>query len=245
MTKKEKIIYLLTCTTEEIVEEAKKLDQKGSLFAKNNSKTGQIIESKKIPGKMFKVKSQDLEIEGSCRQNCRGCYACKSCAYHWDTVLPCCIITQRLIKEAPEVFKRLVIANTLMERVFRFNESGDIETLEELKLYNEIAKARPHTQFLVYTENHDLADMLKDKAENLMIRRSYWWDGTLSDAERIITDSAGRPSFIACADVLEAKKTFKNVLICPCSFNTKDHKTTCSKCGNCFFSNNLIFEKIH
>ena len=40
MNKKEKIIYLLTCTTEEIIEEAKKLDQKGSLFAKNNSKTG-------------------------------------------------------------------------------------------------------------------------------------------------------------------------------------------------------------
>lgn len=245
MNKKDKIIYLLTCTTDEIIKEAKALDLKGSLFAKNNTKTGQIIESKKIPGKTFRVKSQDLEMEGSCRQNCKGCYACKSCAYHWDAVLPTCIITQRIIKEAPEVFKRLVIANTLMERVFRFNESGDIETLEELRLYNEIAKARPHTQFLVYTENHDLADALEEKADNLMIRRSYWWDGTTSDAKRILNDAKGRPSFIACADVLEAKKTFENIEACPCSFNTKDKKTTCSKCGKCFFNSSLIFEKIH
>lgn len=245
MNKKDKIIYLLTCDTEDIISEAEKLDSRGSLFAKNNSKTGQIIESKKIPGKIFKVKSQDIEISGSCRQNCKDCYACKSCAYHWDTVLATCIVTQRLINEAPEIFKKLVINNTLMERVFRFNESGDIETLEELQLYNEIAKARPHTQFLVYTENHDLADKLEDKAENLMIRRSYWWNGSISDAKRILSDSAGRPSFIACQDVLEAKKVFDNILICPCSFNSKDHKTTCSKCGNCFFKSNMIFEKIH
>ena len=43
----------------------------------------------------------------------------------------------------------------------------------------------------------------------------------------------------------ECKKTFENILICPCSFNTKDKKTTCSKCGNCFFNSSIIFEKIH
>jgi len=136
----------------------------------------------------------------------------------------------------------------MLERVFRFNESGDIETLEELELYNEIAKARPYCIFLVYTERHDIVkEFIKtgQKAENLQIRLSFWFNGTKEDADRINEEREGLPAFVACKDVEKAAELFKVPKICPCSYNTEENKTTCHECGACFFNKNIIIEKIH
>jgi hypothetical protein len=240
----EEIKELQTKPIEEILEIAKNMN----LLGGSNSKTGGILETKKIPGKILTIESQRFEICGSCCCDCPGCYAKDSTRYHWNALLPIEIITQRIINEAPEFFKSLIIKNTMLERVFRFNESGDIETLEELELYNEIAKARPHCIFLVYTERHDFVkEFMKtgQKAENLQIRLSFWFNGTKEDADRINKEREGLPAFVACEDVEKAAGFFKVPKVCPCSYNTKENKTTCHECGACFFNKNIIIEKIH
>lgn len=230
------------------IEEILKIADNKNILGGNNSKTGKILETKKIPGRTLTIESQGFEICGSCCCDCPGCYAKKSTAYHWNKLLDIEIITQRIINEAPEYFKSLIIKKTTLERVFRFNESGDIETLQELELYNEIAKARPHCIFLVYTERHDFVkEFIKtgQKAENLQIRLSFWFNGTKEDADRINEEREGLPAFVACKDVEKAAEFFKVPKVCPCSYNTKENKTTCHECGACFFNKNIIIEKIH
>lgn len=230
------------------IEEILKIADNKNLLGGNNSKTGKILETKKIPDRTLTIASQRFEICGSCCCDCPNCYAKDSTRYHWNVILPIEIITQRIINEAPEYFKSLIIKKTMLERVFRFNESGDIETLEELELYNEIAKARPNCIFLVYTERHDFVkEFMKteQKVENLQIRLSFWFNGTKEDADRINEERGGLPAFVACEDVEKAAEFFKVPKICPCSYNTKENKTTCHECGACFFNKNIIIEKIH
>ena len=235
---------LQTKPIEEILEIAKNMN----LLGGSNSKTGKILETKKVPGKTLEIKSQGFECVGSCDRNCKDCYAKKSTKVHFNVLLPIEIITQRIISEAPEFFKSLIIKNTTLERVFRFNESGDIETLQELELYNEIARERPHCIFLVYTERHDIVkEFMKtgQKAENLQIRLSFWFNGTKEDVDRINKEREDLPAFVACEDIKKASEFFKVPKVCPCSYNTKENKTTCHECGACFFNKSIIIEKIH
>ena len=130
-----------------------------------------------------------VDVIGTC-SNCsecfgsgRGfvpCYAAGNVRQYRETAKAYARNT-RLLREAPE-FLLLVVCAAIQyhgRELFRFNVSGDVENVEQLKnFYFPICDAFPGVKFAIYTKRPDLFQQAADEGapipDNLAVNWSLW-----------------------------------------------------------------------
>lgn len=139
-------------------------------------------------------------IPGTCSHYCgdcfnHGCYAVRDAKLHSNACVPAWGENTLLLREDPErlfndidLFISVRNAKYLATkdekyhkvRIWRWHVSGEIESLKQLKLMNEIAIKHPEVNFSVYTKNFDILTKYIKKfgvasiAQNFIINISEW-----------------------------------------------------------------------
>lgn len=124
-----------------------------------------------------------LPPDMSCRKDAecykKGCYCRKG-----RQIFPNCLGSYyrnwRLWKENPERYEQMI--NDLLDwkplKYFRYNDAGDIPSIEYLDMMARIAEKNPDVKFLAYTKKYDLVNQWLDIhgafPSNLVVRFSYW-----------------------------------------------------------------------
>lgn len=158
-----------------------------------------------LPGNkdnLLYVKGKGLltNIPGTCSHYCtdcfnNGCYAVRDAKLHSNACIPAWGENTLLLREAPKrLFSEIDLFITMKNakylqtkdekyhkvRIWRWHVSGEIESLLQLKLMNEVAIKHPEVNFSVYTKNFDVLIKYIKKykvtsiAENFIINISEW-----------------------------------------------------------------------
>ena len=168
-----------------------------------NSKIGRMINWSTLPGNkehQLIAKGRIItDIPGTCSSNCNGCfkscYARRSILQHHNSVTrswaentlmirhrteECFKEIDRQIRELNKKFCTSGNPADLRFEFFRINTSGEVQTLRELELWNDLAKKHPKIKFGIYSKNAIvlLAFFKKhgQSAENFCINVSEWND---------------------------------------------------------------------
>lgn len=160
-----------------------------------NSKIGRGIASfSTLPGDaahMLYTKDGRLVTDepGTCSENCdtcfKRCYAVNSAHRYHNTCIPAWLDNTLLLRRG-KLFKALddyLTKKNAKKKVpittFRINVSGEIQTPEEFREWNALAKKHPETMFAVYTKNYDaleifLKEVGGESEPNFVINVSQW-----------------------------------------------------------------------
>lgn len=171
-----------------------------TLSAKN-TKIGNIINWSTLPGNSehrLTLNGRTLSnVEGTCTSNCgecfKTCYAKKSATLHHNCVIKawgentlflrhkmdeCFRQIDAQINELNKKYFKTHDKNDLKYKCFRINVSGELQSLEELEHWNELAKKHPELKFGVYTKNSIVVLAFFKRwgqtADNFCINISEW-----------------------------------------------------------------------
>jgi len=166
-----------------------------------NEKIGKMINWSTLPGNSstrLEAKGRRItDVEGTCSHNCTGCfkscYARRSIIQHHNSITQSWAHNTLMIRfKLEECFKQIdmQIRNInkrfyqtknpadLSYKFFRINTSGELQSLEELEHWNQLALSHPEMKFGIYSKNSPvlLAFFRKHKqsAPNLCINISEW-----------------------------------------------------------------------
>lgn len=174
--------------------------------SKGNRKIGKGIWAfSTLPGNqdnLLYVKGKGLltSIPGTCSHYCNdcfnnGCYAVRDAKLHSNACIPAWGENTLLLREDPKrLFKDIdmfikIRNNKYVQtkderyhrvRIWRWHVSGEIESLQQLELMNDIAIKHPEVNFSVYTKNFDVLTKYLKKygtnsiADNFIINISEW-----------------------------------------------------------------------
>lgn len=180
-----------------------KLEEATLHLSCGNSKLGKIVNFSTIPGNethrpILKMRDENYKetgeqkwltnVIGTCSKYCDNCaksgacYAWHSLCFHhnknakpWgdNTLLLRSGKVFDLIDE--ELSNNPRFADT---KLFRINNSGELENLEQLVAWNTLASKHPDIKFAIYTKNYDVLDEFvnkySDTVNNLVINVSQW-----------------------------------------------------------------------
>lgn len=162
---------------------------------RGNTKLGRSIYTfSTLPGDadhMLRSKTGELlcDIPGTCTGNCdacfaHGCYAVNCARRYAATVIPAWARNTLLMRERKAIpqINALITAKEARRpgsvRTFRINVSGEIQSLEELEAWDDLARKHPGTQFGLYTKNYSALAKFLEKhdstAPNFVINVSQW-----------------------------------------------------------------------
>lgn len=180
------------------------------------------------------------DIKGTCGGLCslckHNCYAIRFTKQHHNAVIPAYAINTLILRNEPEKLRTEINAYLQKHptKYFRFHTSGELESIEQLRLYADICNDNPETIFYIYTKAFDLLQAwfaeLDCKSvgvpENLVINLSAWKDnlvGYMSNAH-----------FQEC-NIFEYDECHTSTFAhCP-AIDKTGHETgvTCSMCRRC------------
>lgn len=104
------------------------------------------------------------------------CYVLKLCRVR-KTVREAYARNLSIWEESPEAYELQVKAAAMCSRFFRWHVSGDIVSMDYLKMMVRIARELPGTEFLAFTKRYDLVNdfaYCEDIPRNLHIIFSAW-----------------------------------------------------------------------
>lgn len=137
-----------------------------------------------------------------------------------------------LMNEKPDLFKKQINAFFTLNQTttyFRWFENGDFQSVENVKLFDEIARDNPNVNFLAMTKKTALVnEFLKNtggkKSDNFMIRFSKFSYTGLTKIEN--------PFNLPLTDCVPNKKSLnENAIFCT---NSLDKKRGCASCLFCW-----------
>ena len=162
-------------------------------IAQGNSKIGKgIYAFSTLPGNenhLLYAKGELLtNIPGTCSKHCEacfnsGCYACNSAKQYHNTVIPSWAENTLLLRSGKlkEELIKYIDAKAKTKnpiKIFRVNVSGEIESIKDLEMWNELAAQYPTIKFGVYTKNFEALDEFMQKhgktADNFCVNISQW-----------------------------------------------------------------------
>lgn len=171
-------------------------------IAKGNSKIGKTIYSfSTLPGnKEHLIYAKGIlltDIPGTCTNLCEGCfnacYAVNAAQRHHNAVIKAWAENTLLLRNKPkELFEAIhnyisslnsqyYESQGVKERkvtTWRWNVSGEIQNLQELKMMNDLARKHPEVQFGIYTKNFvvlgQLLDEVGETEPNFVVNISQW-----------------------------------------------------------------------
>ena len=166
-----------------------------------NTKIGKMINWSTLPGNEDNVliaKGRKLtNVTGTCSHNCNGCfkncYARSSALQHHNSVIGpwarnTIMIRDHIEECFAEIDRQIRVINKkyyttgkpedLNYKFFRINVSGELNSLEELEHWNQLALDHPEIKFGIYTKNSEVIIPFFEKhgqtAENFTINISEW-----------------------------------------------------------------------
>ena len=183
-----------------------KLEDAKLHVSKGNRKIGKGIWAfSTLPGNkdnLLYVKNKGLltTVHGTCSKYCtdcfnNGCYAVRDAKLHSNVTIKAWGENTLLLRHDPKQLfamintfiteknaKYLETKDEKYHRVctWRWHVSGEIETLEQLELMNEVATKHPEVMFSVYTKSFDILDDYLTKhgehgfASNFVVNVSQW-----------------------------------------------------------------------
>ena len=235
---------------------------------KGNRKIGKTIWSfSTLPGnKDHLLRKKDgvllTNIPGTCSKYCENCakdgacYAWRDAKLHHNAVIPAWGENTLLLREGKafalleELFTKM---NPKDEKpkitMFRINVSGEIENVNELKEWNNLAKKHPEIRFGIYTKNYDALEELIQQnieiAQNFIINVSEWH----GVAKHFLDKHPGLFNVFEYDDSKyedstlseEDKQRLKGTRHCPAvdingkhTLNKDGEPLTCDQCGYCY-----------
>jgi len=242
-------------------------------ITKGNSKIGKTIYSfSTLPGNkehLLYVNGELLtDVPGTCTNLCEGCfgacYAVNSAKLHHNAVIRAWAENTLLLRNKPkDLFKeidalinrknmRYLKTGNLEKRgitTWRWNVSGEIQNVSELKLMNDLAKKHPEVQFGIYTKNFialaKLLDEIRDTEPNFCVNISQWHhvaDWFLSKYPGKCNVFEYDDSNLKHHELLEDDvKRLAEVKHCPAvtkqghhAKNAKGEDITCDQCKRCY-----------
>lgn len=238
-----------------------------------NEKIGKMINFSTLPGNkdnMLKAKEMLLtDVPGTCCGNCsacfKNCYAAKSAKLHHNAIIPSWGKNTLMLRSNPvQVFDQIDQQIRKLNKKFyegkasepeykfyRHNVSGELQSLQELELLNDLANKHPAINFGVYSKNSEvLIEFFKkhgQTADNLTINLSEW-HGTMSQT-RDALDAIGAKYNIFeyddsnrshCTLSEDDKARLAKTIHCPGIDKNGHHVSingqalTCDKCKLCY-----------
>lgn len=134
-------------------------------ISQKNGKLGNIPQFNTLPGDEPLSLSNGkvlTSIKGTCGGHCEGCksacYAIRSAIYHHNSVVPAWGRNTVILRNEPEKVKREIkeFCNKNIVKYFRFHTAGELESIDQLKLYCEICNENNDVIFYIYTKRFDL-----------------------------------------------------------------------------------------
>jgi hypothetical protein len=172
-----------------------------------NTKIGKMLNWSTLPGNeehpLIAKGRIVTNVTGTCTHNCNGCfkscYARRSILQHHNSVTKpwaentlmirykfeeCFRLIDQTIREKNKKYYTTGNISDLQYKFFRVNVSGELQTLEELEAWNDLALKHPAIKFGIYTKNSLvlLAFFKKhgQSADNFCINVSEW-HGTMKE----------------------------------------------------------------
>lgn len=162
-------------------------------ISKGNGKLGNIPQFNTLPGNVpLKKKDGTLlcNIHGTCSKYCKhcceDCYAIKSAVYHHNSTIPAWGGNTVVLRNDPQKVRAAIneYCRKNVVRYFRFHTSGEIENVEQLKMYADICNDNPDVVFYIYTKAFDILQIWFDVLDmhndivprNFVINLSEWHD---------------------------------------------------------------------
>lgn len=233
---------------------------------KGNNKLGKEIATfNLLPGDILMSKSTGLpftNVRGTCKGVCQycenDCYAVRDAKLHYNAVLPSAgantLLMRYRIKQAEyEIVSWLKKHKSIQE--FRWHSSGEIESLAQLELMNNVAVKFPNIRFGTYTKRFDILEEFCKKhgkvADNFTINLSVWRD----NFDKLKYDFKGNKFnyFVYHDPIKEPSETIAKMIHCPAVKKPiKGHKKgsrnkniTCSQCGRCYKGNKGLYTAVY
>ena len=176
-------------------------DAKTITLSKGNSKIGQMLNWSTLPGNaahpLIAKGRRITNVEGTCSHNCSGCfkscYARRSILQHHNSVTRSWAMNTLMIRnkfeecfrqidsEITKVNKKFYESHNpadLKFKFFRINVSGELQSVEELEAWNNLAARHPEINFGIYSKNSEVLIAFfrrnRQSAANLCINISEW-----------------------------------------------------------------------
>ena len=229
-----------------------------------NIKIGQIWSFNKLAGSGI-----INNCKGTC-SNCSGCYNEKnpkksSCyvfkaynRYGWEnsSVVKGHIRNTNIIRN--DISKAFTDIENQLKRarnkpgVVRIHSSGELESIEELCLWNSTAAKFPDIKFYIYTKMYDLIEnekFYKNISDNFFVNISVWHHNGIDTLNMMNNENKNKNiknienienirAFIYDDGTYDYEKEENLKINCYCPAYNKagkmNHNVTCDKCGICF-----------
>ena len=171
-------------------------------LATGNNKIGRILNFSTLPGNadhLLMARGILLtDVPGTCSKHCdecfsHGCYAVNSARLHHNAVIRAWAENTLLLRNDPErLFDEIDAVITKKNEkfiktgdpadkkveLFRINVSGEIESVDELRRWDMLAKEHPEVNFGIYTKNIEAVEAFLraygETAPNFAINISEW-----------------------------------------------------------------------
>ena len=224
-------------------------------ISKGNIKVGNIPQFNTLPGnEPLRGYNGELltNIEGTCGdlcEDCKGdCYAIKCARFRHHTVINAWAKNTYILRNEPEKVRNEIneFLRKSVFRYFRFHTSGEVENMEQLKLYCEICNDNPDVVFYMYTKNfkaiYDLFVINREeKPDNLIINLSEWHGNIRRFYDKLPKNAIqffNSLNEFAYDDGSEECGNIISYIHCP-AINNRGHETgvTCAICKRCMTPN--------
>ncbi len=219
----------------------KKIDARW--YKKGNTKVGAIWTFSTLMGDN-EYNTCYGKIFGTCGSHCQGCknscYVTKS--YRYPSVIEGqarnTLAVRFFLDKAVEQLSGYVRRARKKPVACRFHQSGEIETLQQLLAYSQIAKENPEQTFYIYSKNYSVvvpALLAGFVPGNLVVLISVWHENGIKEYNRVKhLDNVKAFVYMDGYDYSKHGLTV-NTMCNAYDVNGKlDHDITCDKCKKCF-----------
>lgn len=235
-------------------------------ISQRNGKLGNIPQFNTLPGNEPLTLNSGrplTNITGTCGEfcaDCKGdCYAVRSAVFHNNAIIPAWGRNTILLRNDPAKVQREIteFCNKNIVKYFRFHTAGEIENMEQLKLYCDICKANPEVTFYIYTKRFDLLYQLFDInatpiPDNFIINLSEWHGNVENFIQSVEYPNSTKAFFekwfnvFAFDDHTEKSAYAATLHHCP-AINEKGRETgiTCAQCRRCMKAGNKTAVFVH
>ena len=209
-------------------------------ISKRNNKLGNIPAFNTLPGNR-PIKKNDgtqlTNIVGTCGKHCKECFNdCYSVRYikcHHNSTVRAYANNTIIMRNDGEKLRKAIkeYCEKNIVRYFRFHTSGELESVEQLKLYCDICNDNPDIIFYIYTKAFDILQAWIEKFVkfpiNLVVNLSQWNDNLDGLSSRLLNQC----NVFAYDD---GETDLSHMTHCP-AVDRKGHETgiTCAQCRRC------------
>lgn len=192
------------------------------------------------------------DVKGTCGNHCKGCFneeapSLSPCYVfkalnRYPSVKKCYARNTAAMRFSPETVTSLLLKQIRNARkkpsIIRINQSGEMESINDLYMYIALANFNPDITFYLYTKNFDLilknADIIP---ENLKVNISVWHENGIQEYKRIKAINKNVKAFVYDDKTFNyAAHGLKIETYCK-AYDEKgkmNHNITCDKCRKCF-----------